>query len=66
MTDVTRAHAFEPFFTTKSANTGLGLTVAQAIVQRHGGEIQIENVAETGTRVSIQLPVAKPARPASK
>jgi signal transduction histidine kinase len=62
MTAVTRAHAFEPFFTTKSDNTGLGLTIAQSIVLRHGGEIRIENAAEKGTRVSIQLPAAKKRR----
>ncbi len=59
MTEVTRAHAFEPFFTTKPECVGLGLTVAQSIIQRHGGEIEIERAPAKGTRVSIHLPSAK-------
>lgn len=64
MTEVTRAHAFEAFFTTKHDNTGLGLTVAQSIVQRYGGEIQIENAAEKGTRITIQLPAHRASKSA--
>ncbi len=59
MTETTRAHAFEPFFSTKPDRPGLGLSVAQSIVQRHGGEIEIESAAGQGTRVSIHLPTAK-------
>jgi signal transduction histidine kinase len=36
---------FEPYFTTKPRGhgTGLGLYIVHAIVEKHGGEIQIES-----------------------
>jgi PAS domain S-box-containing protein len=57
---------FEPFFTTKRSGTGLGLAVAQQIVERHGGTIGVESSILTGTSFVITLPhaVAPRARPA--
>jgi len=50
---------FEPFFTTKSVGegTGLGLGIALEIVQRHGGEIDVESPPGEGTAFSVRLPV---------
>jgi len=50
-------HLFEPFFSTKQAasGVGLGLAVAYGIVQKHGGEIQVETGALT--RFHILLPL---------
>ena len=59
MTEATREHAFDPFFSTKPERAGLGLSVAQTIVKRHGGDIAIDSAPAKGTRVLIQLPVAK-------
>jgi signal transduction histidine kinase len=49
---------FEPFFTTKSSGTGLGLTICNNIIQRHGGEIWIEQGTDGGTVVKVALPCA--------
>lgn len=47
---------FEPFFTTKERGTGLGLPVAQAIVNNHGGQIVALNSKEGGAVFTIILP----------
>ena len=51
---------FEPFFTTKEVGqgTGLGLTVAYAIVQEHGGRIRVESNPGSGASFFVELPVS--------
>ncbi|MCB9853350.1 MAG: hypothetical protein H6819_09675 [Phycisphaerales bacterium] len=53
---------FEPFFTTKSPEqgTGLGLSVVHGIVLSHGGTIDYESKAESGTRFCVRLPTSPP------
>lgn len=52
---------FKPFFTTRPGGTGLGLSVAQHIAMKHGGNARAENLPGGGARFSIWLPAAVPA-----
>jgi signal transduction histidine kinase len=53
-----RERIFEPFFTTKppGAGTGLGLTTARQIVERHGGTLDVRDGA-SGSVFRIELPL---------
>ncbi len=58
MPEETKRRIFDPFFTTKGVrSTGLGLSVAYGIIQRHQGDIQIESKKGEGTTVIVRLPV---------
>ena len=48
---------FRPFYTTKAGGTGLGLALAQRIVQAHGGTITARNATDGGAVFDILLPV---------
>jgi signal transduction histidine kinase len=54
---------FDPFFTTKGQGegSGLGLTVAQRLVKKFGGEIRLESPEGKGTTCVIILPADKAA-----
>ena len=54
---------FDPFFTTKEVGkgTGLGLTVAYAIVQEHGGRLTMKSQTG-GASFFIELPVSEAGR----
>jgi len=57
---------FKPFFTTRKEGTGLGLSLANGIVQAHGGTIEALSVLGHGTQFSIHLPLTRPAARTSK
>lgn len=47
-------HIFERFFTGNKGNTGIGLSMAQDIIKRHKGEINVENKNE-GVEFIIEI-----------
>jgi len=59
-----REHVFERFYRSPAAlehaipGTGLGLHIAGAIVESHGGRIEIESAEGQGTCVRVTLPAA--------
>ena len=57
--DEVQPRIFDPFFTTKDVGkgTGLGLTVAYAIIQEHGGRIRLESKPGSGASFYVELPV---------
>ena len=53
---------FDPFFTTKDAakGVGLGLPMARAAVEAHGGSLTYTRLPE-GSRFTLRLPLESPA-----
>jgi signal transduction histidine kinase len=49
---------YDPNFSTKDGGSGIGLHVARALVELHGGEIQIESAPGRGTDVRVFVPLA--------
>jgi len=55
------ARIFDPFFTTKSVGkgTGLGLSICYGIINKMGGEINVESSIDEGTTFGIRIPLPK-------
>jgi PAS domain S-box-containing protein len=49
---------FDPFFTTKKTGTGLGLTISQSIIGKHGGMIDVSSEVGKGTEFHVFLPAS--------
>lgn len=52
-------HTFEPFFTTKEDGVGLGMSIAQRIINLHGGNVHFESREKEGATVTIRLPIVE-------
>jgi PAS domain S-box-containing protein len=50
---------FDPFVTQRRGGIGLGLAIAQRIVEEHGGTIAARNADEGGGLVTIRFPVSR-------
>lgn len=48
---------FEPFFSTKGTGTGVGLSIAESIINQHHGRIQVFSELNRGTTFKITLPL---------
>ncbi|GAA0611722.1 hypothetical protein GCM10009001_31190 [Virgibacillus siamensis] len=46
----------EPFFTTKQNGTGLGIMIIQQILEKHDGELEIQQNESKGSTFRIKLP----------
>lgn len=59
MSEQVKARIFEPFFSTKyteEEGRGIGLSVAQDIVSRHNGRIEVESEPDAGSTFIVTLP----------
>ena len=67
MDEATRRRVFEPFFTTKGIGlgTGLGLSVAWGILDRHKGRIEVDSEIGKGSCFRVLLPLSPIAAPQS-
>ena len=54
-------HVFKRFYrgdkSRTGGNTGLGLAISRAIVEAHGGAIEVSSVEDAGTTFTVRLPV---------
>ena len=56
MDRATRDQIFDVFYSEKPAGSGLGLPIAQRMVEAHGGHIEVESEVGKGSTFSIILP----------
>jgi signal transduction histidine kinase len=53
-----RFYQVEPHLTRRQGGMGLGLPIAKAIIELHGGRIWAESVQGKGSRFTFTLPVS--------
>lgn len=60
-----RARIFEPLFSTRNDGNGLGLSIARAIVEGHGGTLDLVSGGAAGTVFRVRLPRVGASAPES-
>ncbi len=50
------AKMFDPYFTTKALASGLGLSIGQSVVKKHGGLLHLESSSADGSTFAFYLP----------
>lgn len=56
-------HIFDRFYRSRMGKerridgTGLGLAIVKAVIEKHGGTIEVESVLEQGTTFTVNLPI---------
>ena len=67
MTKEVQSKFFDPYFSTKQRGNqkgiGLGLTICHAVMQRHGGAIEVESEPGVGTTFRLLLPASRKSVP---
>jgi signal transduction histidine kinase len=65
ITDVHRDKIFDAFVRLHGKEqypgSGIGLTICKKIIERHGGDIEIESILNQGTKFIVTLPLRQPA-----
>jgi len=60
MNEETRKRCLEPFFSTKGKRgTGLGLAMVYGVMERHGGQIEVESEVGQGTVIKLIFPIRR-------
>jgi PAS domain S-box-containing protein len=61
MDESTRSRVFQPFFSTKGVSgQGLGLASSRGILRSLGGDISAFSQPQSGTTISLRLPLSRP------
>ena len=70
ITKEVQSKIFDPYFSTKQRGNqkgiGLGLTICHAVMQRHGGAIEVESEPGAGTTFRLLLPASRKPVPEEK